>query len=418
MARERLQDPMTPPPTPIVITPRTRTIILLAIVAGFIILWRSAPTAVTILLGGLTLAVFLSTPVNLLSRIMPRGLAVLCTFLILLLIGVVIGTILVPLLIQQLTAFTDSVPEVATTTIELLRNVLTPLSERRLLDGTPDDIIDSMRISAINRLQLILEAIVSNLVGVLSNVAVVLFQLSIMVFIATYLLANISQVQSTIVAMAPFRYRPDVRQLLTNIGRSISRYLAGLLVSAADQGILSAVALTIIGVPYALLLGALMGIMAFLPYVGFWLATIAVVAVALTQSFTMTIIAFVAVVLINIWDSNFVLPRVQGQALRVSPLITTLAVIAFGEVFGPLGAVLALPFVGVLRALYDFFVERLEVERPEPTVVLTAPAPVHIYRPKRRLMQRRRAPVHPLARRMPRAAAAAPAPDLDGPAQE
>jgi predicted PurR-regulated permease PerM len=178
-------------PTPIVISPRTRTIILLAIAAGVILLWRAAPTAVTILLGGLTLAVFLSFPVNMLSRIMPRGFAVLCAFIGLLIIGILVAAIVIPLLIQQLTALTDSAP--------------------------------------VSRVQLILEAILNNLISVLSNVAVILFQLSIMVFIATYLLANITEVQSAIVAMAPTRYRPDVRQLLTNIGRSISRYLAGLL---------------------------------------------------------------------------------------------------------------------------------------------------------------------------------------------
>jgi predicted PurR-regulated permease PerM len=164
-------------------------------------------------------------------------------------------------------------------------------------------------------------------------------------------------------------------------------------VSAADQGILTAIALSIIGVPYALLLGALMGVLAILPYVGFWLATIAAVAVALSVSFVTAAITLGALLLISLWDSNFVLPRVQGQALRVSPLLTALAVISFGEVFGPLGAILALPFVGVLRSLYDFFTERLEVEQPEPPVVLTAPAPARVYRPKRRVVRRERSPL-------------------------
>src|SRR5689334_10382443 len=100
MTQDRSRGDTSYRPTPIVISPRTRTIILLAIAAGIILLWRSAPTAVTILLGGLTLAVFLSFPVNMLSRMMPRGFAVLCAFLGLLILAIIVAAIVIPLLIQ------------------------------------------------------------------------------------------------------------------------------------------------------------------------------------------------------------------------------------------------------------------------------------------------------------------------------
>jgi predicted PurR-regulated permease PerM len=63
-------------------------------------------------------------------------------------------------------------------------------------------------------------------------------------------------------------------------------------------------------------------------------------------------------------------PRIQGEAVRVHPILIFLAVIAGGELFGIFGIVFAVPAVAVLRVLFDFFRARLHVKRNAPPVVV------------------------------------------------
>jgi predicted PurR-regulated permease PerM len=110
---------------------------VLGLVALVLIMW-AAPTVPVMLLGGFAVAMALSFPVRWLSSLMPRRLAILSTFL--LMIGAVIVALLflVPVLIAQLAAFVSQVPGIARSARDTLRGVLEPLSDRGLLQETPD----------------------------------------------------------------------------------------------------------------------------------------------------------------------------------------------------------------------------------------------------------------------------------------
>src|SRR5690349_9883217 len=90
-------------PTPIVISPRARWVLVGAAILALVVLLRAAPDILGVALGGFTLALVLSFPVRLLSYFMPRGLAILTTFFFLIGAITLALLILVPLLIDQLT---------------------------------------------------------------------------------------------------------------------------------------------------------------------------------------------------------------------------------------------------------------------------------------------------------------------------
>ena len=127
------------PPTPIAITPRTLRLLLAVAVAVLVLVGWAAPIALTMLLGGVTIALFLSFPVTQLARIMPRGLAVLLTFAAAFTIGALVLVLLVPVLVEQLTDLVAAAPEFSTNTDRFLRGVLQTLGERGLLDREPDE---------------------------------------------------------------------------------------------------------------------------------------------------------------------------------------------------------------------------------------------------------------------------------------
>ncbi len=367
--------PERPEPTPIVITSRTRWIAVVAFLLLLFWVGQSAPTARAMLLGGITLALFLSFPVAQLSRVMPRGLAVLVTFLGLVLLGVIAVLVMVPIIVEQLTSLAEATPSLARNVEDVFRRVLQSLEQRGLLEGSAEDTLRSVRSGVTERLQGIVETVLASLLDLLSNTVGLAFQAVGILFVASTLLGSADRIRQTLVNAVPEKYRDDTAELLADMGESTSRFMAGLSISAVEQGALATIALYVIGVPYALLLGIVTALTSILPYVGAWLGAIPSIVIAATVSPIAALLTLVSYVAINMFDGNLVSPRIQGRVLRVSPIITFLAVIAGGQIAGPFGSVLALPLVGVLRVFYDFMVARVRVVETPPamrTVVLAS----------------------------------------------
>ena len=133
-------------------------------------------------------------------------------------------------------------------------------------------------------------------------------------------------------AAGPPGRRRDARALWRTLGDTLTRILGASLISNTVQGLMAFTFLTLIGVPYALLLGAVMWVTAFIPYFGSWLGGIPAFLVALTVSPTAAVLTAAAYFVINLTDGNVLTPRLQGGALRLHPLGVMLAVLAAGRV--------------------------------------------------------------------------------------
>ena len=357
-------------PTLILISPRTLIVLsILGILVFAAFLWAS-PTVVVVALGGVSLAIVLSYPVAALSRVMPRPLAILTTFLSLIGVFVLAGVYLVPPLIEQLTALVANSPDIAASANRLLLDVLKPLEQRNLLGGaSPEQFASGLVNDLVDRLRALTEDLLSVLVGFISgafNVGVGLFGV---LFVAASLLADIRTMKAAYLKAAPARYRRDARDLWEAFGESFSRYLGGLVFVIVIQGVLSGVALYFLGVPYAILLGAWVSVTAIIPYLGAFLGGIPAVVVALAfesqtfdSRFTTALLVVACYVLIQQLESNVLTPRIQGQALRVHPIIVLLAVIGGGEIAGLAGVIFAVPVLAMIRVLLDFFRARIRTK--------------------------------------------------------
>jgi predicted PurR-regulated permease PerM len=349
-------------PTPIPISPRTRNLLILAAVIGLILLIRAAPVIITISLGGAFLALILSFPVRLLSRIMPRGLAILLTLTTLLVMLVVAILVAIPVLIDQISGLIEDIPSLANEGDQLLRDILRPFQERGMVSEDSDAVIDDLRTGAIERASQVAEGFLDNLLGAVTGIFDLVVKTFGIVFVAIYLLIDARRMKATFIRTAPPRYRRDAQILWEDFGASLSRYLGGLSISLLLQGILSGVALWLIGVPYPLLLGLWVSMTAIIPYLGAYLGAIPAIILGFYQSTTIGILTIVVYIVIQQLESNVLTPRIQGQAVRVHPILVLLTVIALSEIDGLRGAVFAVPLLAVTRVLFDFFSVRLRVQ--------------------------------------------------------
>ena len=348
-------------PTLILISPRTRNLLIGAMVVALVLVIWEAPTILTISLGGAFLALILSFPVRLLSRVMPRSVAILLTFLALVALLVLATFVLVPILINQLSGLIAAIPGLAGDADRLLRDIIRPLQERGLLSRNTDAVIDDLRNSAMARLSQFTAGLLDDLLSAITRIGDITVKAFGIVFVAIYLLADISRIKAATLRLVPADYRDDALVLWDDFGLSLSHYLGGMAFSLVIQGVLSAIALWLLGVPYPLLLGLWVSVTAIIPYLGAFLGAILAVLLAFAQSPFTGLLTIVLYIGIQQLESNVLTPRIQGQAVRVHPVIILLSVIAASEIDGVRGAVLAVPTLAVLRVLLDFLSVRIRV---------------------------------------------------------
>ena len=349
-------------PTPIPISPRTRNLLILAFVVGLVLLIRAAPIILTISLGGAFLALILSFPVRLLSRVMPRGAAIFLTLLTLVVMLTVAIFVAIPVLVDQISGLIEAIPDLADEGDTLLRDILRPLQERGMVSDDSDAVIDDLRTGAIERASQLAEGFLDNLLGAVTSIFDILVKTFGIVFVAVYLLLDARRMKAAFIRAAPARYRRDAQVLWEDFGASLSRYLGGLAISLLLQGILSGLALWALGVPYPLLLGLWVSMTAIIPYLGAYLGAIPAVLLGFYQSPTIGILTVLLYIVIQQLESNVLTPRIQGQAVRAHPILVLLTVIALSEIDGLRGAVFAVPMLAVIRVLFDFLSVRLRVQ--------------------------------------------------------
>ena len=333
-------------PTPIPVTRRTRRQLVAAgALVLVLVLWR-APTLLGLLVGGVMLALALAFPVSALSRRMPRRAAVAVAILLAVGLGAVAIGGVGPIVIEQLRSLIDAAPGIVRRLAAQLRSVPGLEAVDQQLAGLGQELPGRVLGRA------------GEFASGLAGAVVTLIGSAI---VGVYLLADMRRIQAAVIRAAPHASRRDVRALRLAFTDTFSRYLSGLAVSAVTEGVLAAIALYLLKVPYALLFGAWIALTALVPVIGSWIGYGPAVLLALAISPERGLLTLVVTFLINTFVGNVISPRIQGGAVHVHPILIFLGIIAGGELFGVLGVVLALPAIAALRVLYDFLRVRVRV---------------------------------------------------------
>lgn len=151
--------------------------------------------------------------------------------------------------------------------------------------------------------------------------------------------------------LLPLRRRDQVRVALLDTGLTLRRWLLAQLVAMAIVGVLAGSALAIVGVPLALVLGALAGFLEFIPVVGPILFGIPAVLVAFSRGPRMALYALLAYILVQQLESNVIIPLLQRWAVKMPPVVSLLTVLVAGLLLGPVGIVFAAPLAVVAIVL-------------------------------------------------------------------
>jgi predicted PurR-regulated permease PerM len=220
--------------------------------------------------------------------------------------------------------------------------------------------------------------------GAARTVIVGLFNLILIVVISVYMLLDMQRLETTIDRRFPPHGGPP---LTSRIEKALAGYVRGQILLSTVIGASAGVGMWILGatglVPgadrYALLFGVWAGVMEVIPYIGPWLASVPPAIYALVVHPIGVLWVAALFVFIYQVEGHVVVPNVMANALRLHPLLVIFGRVAGGELYGLPGVLLALPTMAALRAIWEFFGERVQLEEwkdDEPVV------PVEVEPPK------------------------------------
>lgn len=168
--------------------------------------------------------------------------------------------------------------------------------------------------------------------------------------------------------LLPREARSEAAETITLIGEALKLWLLGQLLAMAFVGALIALGLTILGVPSALALGLIAGLLEFVPYVGPVLSAVPGIATAFTQSPVTALWVAGLYLVVQQLEGILITPLIQQRTVDLPPALTLFAIVAFGMLLGPLGVLFATPLTVVCFVLVKklWIRETLEEETTIP----------------------------------------------------
>ncbi len=313
---------------------------------ALLILWLAGHVIRTLLL--LTFAALfayaLAPAVKLLERVMPRFLAILLVYLVVLGALSALLYLIVSTAIVQVISLSDYVRFLLTPGKS---GQLTPLEQTLRSLGLSQTQIASARDQVVTSIEGFAGSVVPLLTGLVGAVLDVI----LVAVISIYLLAGGSRVSNWLRGNMPDQLQGRLRLLLDTLQRVVGGYIRGQLLLCGLVGVLVGVGMQVIGVPFALLLGVLAFVLEFIPVLGTLVSGTICVLLALTRGWVIAVIVLVYFVVVHVLEGDVVGPRIVGKTIGLNPVVSLAALIAGAELFGIAGALLASPVAGVLQAL-------------------------------------------------------------------
>lgn len=256
--------------------------------------------------------------------------------------------IIVSVLSTQLSFFTDSFPQLSVKFNALFKQIEAWLIGNFNVSHRQ---IDAW-ISDINlKLQSNIQTIVSYTLSGIGNILIVMFLIPVYVFLLLVYQPLFMGFFHKIFASEKQHTLSDVLTATKNV---IQSYLIGLLLEALIVAGLNITALLIIGVDYAILLGAIGAILNIIPYLGGIIAVSLPMVIALaTLSPAHAIVVLGAYLFIQLLDNNFIIPKIVASKVQINALASITAVFLGGALWGVGGMFLSIPVTAVLKVVFD-----------------------------------------------------------------
>jgi predicted PurR-regulated permease PerM len=258
------------------------------------------------------------------------------------------------LLVDQLAALVDSLPDV-------VGNVVDEANRRFGTDLAQDEIVAALNLTP-DRLQELAGQLAPGVLGVVTSVLGVVFQFFTFLLFGYYMSAQAPALRDTVSRRFPPRQQLVIATVWQIAVEKTGGYVLSRLVLAVIAAVVTGATLLVIGVPFWLPLAIWTGVVSqFIPTIGTYLAIALPALVALGGDPLDALWVVIVGVLYQQVENYLLAPRVTARTVSIHPAVAFGAVIAGAALFGPLGALVSIPVVAAVEAVIDTYGHRYEL---------------------------------------------------------
>jgi predicted PurR-regulated permease PerM len=291
---------------------------------------------------GLMLAILLNPLVN---RFQKWKLPKVLSIFIVLLLAIAVLAAIGYLLSTQIAKFSDQLPTLKKKFLELLEKLQTVIAQEFNLNLQKQN-------ELISEAGTNMKPNVSQAVGTLAGSLEMLILIPLYTFLFLYYKHLILNFLYEVFAEENSK---EVRVILNQTKGAIQSYMLGLLLEALIVATMNSIALMILGVQYAILLGVLGALLNVIPFIGGIIAVLLPLAIATItkDGFGTQLGIIVAYMIIQFIDNHFLMPYIVSSKVKINALISIIIVLLGGAVWGISGMFLSIPFIGILKIIFD-----------------------------------------------------------------
>lgn len=296
-----------------------------------------------------------------------RGLSVIATYIIFILIIIIIINCIFPILKESVVELVSNIPGYYETLVskykelpedsvlknDIIKDKMTELSN-----------IDMKQFLSINNEKII--EYVKNIINIFSGI----FDVFVSIIVSVYILLQRTTIMRFLRRFARAMFKKNtyeaVNKYFTKANEVFFTFISSQLLDAVIVGILTTVAMLIIKVKYAPLIGFTIGLFNMIPYIGAIVAVgIGILITFITGGFGKAIAMAIVVIILQQIDANIINPKIIGVSLEVSPLLVIFSVTVGGAYFGIMGMFLGVPIAVVIKTILNDWIENKNKFRDE-----------------------------------------------------
>lgn len=286
-----------------------------------------------------------------------RILSVFSVYIIAIILIIILFNVILPAISESVTELTNNFPT-------YYENIM------KFINDLPDDSIISKEkiLEEVNKIKNIdfasyfsAERITEYIKGVV-NVAQGIFSVFVAIIVSVYMLLQRTEILKFVRKLSTAMFKENTCKVLekyfTRANEVFFKFITSQLLDAVIVGIITSIAMLIMGVKYAVLLGFIIGLFNIIPYFGAIVAVgIAILVTFFTGGITQAIWVAVVIIILQQIDANIINPKIVGNSLSLSPILVIFAVTVSGAYFNFLGLLLGVPVMAVIKMLVCDFVD-------------------------------------------------------------
>lgn len=336
--------------------PRTRlTVVTAVLTLAVLVLWGARDILGPFVWAGI-FAYVMNPGVNFLCQVVgaPRPLAVLLLYIIGVGTIVAAGFLIIPELLDELTQVTDDLPDIID---RVEASIPTEALGQPIVAQGLTDLFNRATVGFLTDTTAAVEAFRGAFRGVL--------HVLLALVAGVYLLLAGPRTFDNLLALVPDAQRRDATELMAAVNRVLGGFIRGELILVVIMSVTTFIGLSVIGLPFALVLALATGLLELIPVFGPIIAALAPIGLALVSSnnfgwpgWLAAMVVVVMYTLLRQIEDYLVIPNVVGRVVRVQPLVALFAIFAGLQIWGVTGMVIALPVAGVARVLLSYAYRR------------------------------------------------------------